>query len=256
MDRNRLRMLFDLTGRVAIVTGGTRGIGRAIAEGFVAAGAKVVVASRKPEACAETEAHLTSMGGEALGVPTHTGEIDALRPLVERTIARFGRLDIVVNNAANALRQDLGRFTPEAWEKSYAVNLRGPVFLVQEALPHLEKSPCAAVLNVISAGAFLASPFQAMYGGAKAALMHFTRSMGAEFAPRGIRVNALAPGTVDTDMVRNNPPEMQKLMAAASPMKRAASPDEMVGPALFLVSDAASFVTGQVVIADGGLVSH
>ena len=256
MDRNRLRMLFDLTGRVAIVTGGTRGIGRAIAEGFVAAGAKVVVASRKPEACAETEAHLVAMGGEALGVPAHMGEIDALRLLVDRTIARFGRLDIVVNNAANALRQDLGRFTPEAWEKSYAVNLRGPVFLVQAALPYLEKSPCAAVLNVISAGAFLASPFQAMYGGAKAALLHFTRSMGAEFAARGIRVNALAPGTVDTDMVRNNPPEMQKLMAAASPMKRAASPDEMVGPALFLVSDAASFVTGQVVIADGGLVSR
>jgi NAD(P)-dependent dehydrogenase (short-subunit alcohol dehydrogenase family) len=196
------------------------------------------------------------MGGEALGVPTHLGEIDALRPLVERTLERFGRLDIVVNNAANALRQDLGRFTPEAWEKSFAVNLRGPVFLVQEALPHLEKSPCAAVLNVISVGAFLASPFQAIYGSGKAALLHFTRSMGAEFAPRGIRVNALAPGTVDTDMVRNNPPEIQKMMAAASSMKRAASPDEMVGPALFLVSDAASFVTGQVVIADGGLVSH
>lgn len=254
MDRDRLRTLFDLSGRVAIVTGGTRGIGRAIAEGFVAAGARVVVASRKPEACAETEAHLVAMGGEALGVPTHLGEIGSLRPLVERSVERFGRLDIVVNNAANALRQDLGRFTPDAWEKSYAVNLRGPVFLVQEALPQLEKSPCAAVLNVISAGAFLASPFQAIYGGAKAALLHFTRSMAAEFAPRGIRVNALAPGTVDTDMVRNNSPEMQKLMAAASAMKRAASPDEMVGPALFLVSDAASFVTGQVVIADGGLV--
>jgi len=254
VDRDRLRTLFDLTGRVAIVTGGTRGIGRAIAEGFVAAGARVAVASRKPEACAETEAHLVAMGGEALGVPTHLGELGALQPLVERTVERFGRLDIVVNNAANALRQDLGRFSPEAWEKSYAVNLRGPVFLVQEALPHLEKSPCAAVLNVISAGAFLASPFQAIYGGAKAALLHFTRSMAAEFAPRGIRVNALAPGTVDTDMVRNNTPEMQQLMAAASAMKRAASPDEMVGPALFLVSDAASFVTGQVVIADGGLV--
>jgi NAD(P)-dependent dehydrogenase (short-subunit alcohol dehydrogenase family) len=256
MDRDRLRRLFDLTGRVAIVTGGTRGIGRAVAEGFVAAGARVVVASRKPEACAETERHLAAMGGEALGVPTHLGDLAALRPLVERTVERFGRIDIVVNNAANALREDLGRFTPAAWEKSYAVNLRGPVFLVQEALPHLEKSPCASVLNVISAGAFLASPFQAMYGAAKAALLHFTRSMAAEFAPRGIRVNALAPGTVDTDMVRNNPPEMQKLMAAASPMKRAASPDEMVGPALFLVSDAASFVTGQVVIADGGLVQR
>jgi NAD(P)-dependent dehydrogenase (short-subunit alcohol dehydrogenase family) len=256
MDRDRLRSLFDLSGRVAIVTGGTRGIGRAIAEGFVAAGARVVVASRKAEACAETERHLTAMGGEALGVPTHLGELAALQPLVERTVERFGRLDILVNNAANALREDLGRFTPAAWEKSYAVNLRGPVFLVQEALPWLEKSPCAAVVNVISAGAFLASSFQAMYGAGKAALLHFTRSMAAEFAPRGIRVNALAPGTVDTDMVRNNTPEVQRLMAAASYMKRAASPDEMVGPALFLASDAASFVTGQVVIADGGLVQH
>jgi NAD(P)-dependent dehydrogenase (short-subunit alcohol dehydrogenase family) len=256
MDRERLRKLFDLSGRVAIVTGGTRGIGRAIAEGFVAAGARVVVASRKPEACAETERHLVAMGGEALGVPTHLGELAALRPLVDRTVERFGRLDILVNNAANALREDLGRFTPAAWEKSYAVNLRGPVFLVQEALPHLEKSPCAAVVNVISAGAFLASHYQAMYGAAKAALLHFTRTMAAEFAPRGIRVNALAPGTVDTDMVRNNPPEMQRMMAQASHMKRAASPDEMVGPALFLASDAASFVTGQVVIADGGLVQH
>ena len=117
MDRERLRQLFDLSGRVAIVTGGTRGIGRAIAEGLVAAGARVVVASRKPEACAETEKHLVGMGGEALGVPTHLGELAALRPLVERTLDRFGRLDIVVNNAANALREDLGRFTPAAWEK-------------------------------------------------------------------------------------------------------------------------------------------
>ena len=254
MDRERLRRLFDLSGRVAIVTGGTRGIGRAIAEGFVAAGASVVVASRKPAACAETEEHLRAIGGEALGVPTHLGELDALPPLVARTVERFGRLDIVVNNAANALRQDIGHFTPEAWEKSYAVNLRGPVFLVQAALPHLEKSPCASVVNVISAGAFLPSPFQAMYGAGKAALLHFTRSMATEFAPRRIRVNALAPGTVDTDMVRNNTPEMQRAMAAASPMKRAADPDEMVGPALFLASDASSFVTGQVVIADGGLV--
>jgi NAD(P)-dependent dehydrogenase (short-subunit alcohol dehydrogenase family) len=256
MTRDRLRQLFDLTGRVAIVTGGTRGIGRAIAEGFVAAGARVVVASRKAEACAETERHLAALGGEALGVPTHLGDLAALRPLVERTVERFGRLDILVNNAANALAQPIGHYTPEAWEKSYAVNLRGPVFLVQEALPHLEKSPCAAVVNVISAGAFLFAPAQSMYAAGKAALMSFTRSLAAELAPRGIRVNALAPGTVDTDMVRNNPPEVQRAMAAASLQRRAASPEEMVGPALFLASDAASFVTGQVLIADGGLVPH
>jgi NAD(P)-dependent dehydrogenase (short-subunit alcohol dehydrogenase family) len=256
VDRQKLQSLFDLSGRVAIVTGGTRGIGRAIAEGFVAAGAGVVVASRKADACAETEKALTAMGGEALGVPTHLGELDALRPLVERTIERFGRLDIVVNNAATALREDLGHFSADAFAKSIDVNLRGPVFLTQEALPYLKESPGAAVVNVLSAGAFLFSAFTATYSAAKAGLYSFTRSMAAEFAPLGIRVNALAPGTVDTDMVRNNTPEAQERMAKAAWMRRAAHPDEMVGPALFLASDASSFVTGQVVLADGGLVPH
>jgi NAD(P)-dependent dehydrogenase (short-subunit alcohol dehydrogenase family) len=254
MDREGLRRLFDLSGRVAIVTGGTRGIGRAIASGLVAAGARVVVASRKAEACAETERQLCAQGGEALGVPAHLGDLAALRALVQRTLERFGRLDIVVNNAATALTEPLGSFTPEVWDKSFGVNLRGPVFLVQEALAHLEKSPSAAILNVVSAGAFLFSPRVPMYAAAKAALMSFTRAMAADFAPRGVRVNALAPGTVATDMLRNNTPELQAQLAMASFQQRAAEPDEMVGPALFLVSDAASFVTGQVLIADGGLV--
>ena len=203
MNRNQLETLFDLTGRVAIVTGGTKGIGRAIAEGFVAAGARVAVASRKPEACTETEQALRASGGEAIGVPTHLGDLDALRAVVERTVAELGRLDIVVNNAATPLREDLGHFTPEAYAKSMDVNLRGPVFLVQEALPYLQDSPSAAVINVISAGAFLHAPFLATYAATKAALYSFTRSMAAEFAPLGVRVNALAPGSVDTDMMRN-----------------------------------------------------
>ncbi len=256
MDREKLQTLFDLTGRTAIVTGGTRGIGRAIAEGFVCAGANVVVASRKADACAETEAHLTAMGGQALGVPTHLGEIDAVDALVERTVERFGGIDIVVNNAANALSQPIGQFTPEAWDKSFAVNLRGPVFLVQAALPYLERSEHAAVVNVISAGAFLASTNQSMYAAGKAALMAFTRAMGADLAAKGIRVNALAPGTVDTDMVRNNPPEAQERMKNAAPVKRMAHPDEMVGPVLLLASDAGSFITSQCILADGGMVPH
>jgi NAD(P)-dependent dehydrogenase (short-subunit alcohol dehydrogenase family) len=257
MDKSKLEGLFDLRDRVAIVTGGTRGIGRAIAEGFVCAGANVVVASRKGEACAETEAHLRAHGGgDALGIQTHTGELDALHALVEQTVDRFGAIDIVVNNAANALTQPIGDFTPEAWQKSFDVNLRGPVFLIQEALPHLERSSHAAIINVISAGAFLFSANVAMYGAAKAALMAFTRSMAADFAPRGIRVNALAPGTVDTDMVRANTPEAQKAMANASPMRRAAHADEMVGPAIYLASDASSFMTGQVLLVDGGLTPH
>jgi len=256
VDQKKLQSLFDLTDRAAIVTGGTRGIGRAIAEGLVSAGAKVTVASRKADACAETEEHLKSLGGEALGMPTNMSDLAALKALIDQTVDRFGRLDIVVNNAATALPGFIGDITPEMWEKSLGVNLRGPVFLVQEALPHLTASPCAAILNVISAGAFLFSQYTSMYAGAKAGLMAYTRSMAAEFAPRGIRANALAPGTVDTDMVRNNPPEVQERMAKASAMGRAADPDEMVGPALFLVSDAASFVTGQVLIADGGLTPH
>jgi NAD(P)-dependent dehydrogenase (short-subunit alcohol dehydrogenase family) len=256
MDREQLSTLFDLTGRVAIVTGGTRGIGRAIAEGFAAAGAKVVVASRKADACAETQAHLEAMGAEALGVATPLSSLEDVEALVQATVARFGAIDIIVNNAANALTQPLGQFTPEAWQKSYDANLRGPVFLVQYALPWLTESPHASVINVISAGAFLAAPNVAMYSGAKAALMAFTRSMGSDYAKLGIRVNALAPGTVDTDMVRNNPPDVQQSMANAAPMKRAAHPDEMVGPALFLASDAGSFVTSQVILADGGLIPH
>ena len=256
MDHAALSGLFDLRGRTAIVTGGTRGIGRAVAEGFACAGASVVVGSRKAEACAETEAHLRGLGAEAIGVATHTGDLDDIRELVARAAETFGGIDIVVNNAANALTQPLGSFTPEAWQKSFDVNLRGPVFLVQEALPYLERSDHAAVVNVISAGAFLFSAGVAMYAAAKAGLMAFTRSMAAEYAGRGIRVNALAPGTVDTDMVRASPPEAQAAMARASVQGRAARPDEMVGPVIFLASDASSFMTGQVLLVDGGLTPH
>ncbi|MFM8305195.1 MAG: SDR family NAD(P)-dependent oxidoreductase [Actinomycetota bacterium] len=256
MDRDRLRSLHDLSGRVAIVTGGTRGIGLAIAEGFAAAGATVVVGSRKADACAAAETHLRAMGGDALGVPTHMGEIASVNALVDRSVAEYGQIDIVVNNAANALTLPFGHLTPEAWAKSLDTNLRGPVFLVERALPHLTASAHAAVLNVISAGAFLFAADIAMYAAAKAGLMAMTRSMAAAFAEHGIRVNALAPGTVDTDMVRNNPPEVVASMSAASFMRRAAHPDEMVGPALLLCSDAGSFITGQVIIADGGLTPH
>jgi NAD(P)-dependent dehydrogenase (short-subunit alcohol dehydrogenase family) len=262
MDPDTLRSLFDLTGRTAIVTGGTRGIGFAIAEGLVSAGASVAVASRKAEACAEAEAHLnqlaerTGLGGAAMGVPTHLGELDALDALVATTVERFGQLDILVNNAATAVAQPVGEITPEAWAKVYDVNLRGPVFLVQAAIPYLKASEHASVINVISVGAFLFSARTGMYAGSKAALMAYTRSMAADLTHIGIRVNAIAPGTVNTDMVRNNPPEVQASMANASLMKRMADPDELVGPALLLASDAGSFMTGQVVIVDGGLTPH
>jgi NAD(P)-dependent dehydrogenase (short-subunit alcohol dehydrogenase family) len=256
MDPDKLRRLFDLDGRVAIVTGGTRGIGRALAEGYVSAGARVVVASRKPDACQETEKHLRAMGGEAIGVPTHMGSLDDVSVLVERAVAEFGGIDIVVNNAATALAQPLGQMTPEAWAKSMDVNLRGPVFLVQHALPQLQASAHPAVLNVISIGAFMFSATVAMYAAAKAGLLAITRAMAAEYAPHGIRVNALAPGTVETDMVWKTSPDAQEMMRRSSLMRRGADPDELVGPALLLTSDAGSFITGQVLVVDGGAHPH
>jgi NAD(P)-dependent dehydrogenase (short-subunit alcohol dehydrogenase family) len=262
MDPEKLSTLFDMTGRVAVVTGGTRGIGLAIAEGLVSAGASVVVASRKPEACTEAERHLKALaeqagkGGGALGVPTHLGELEAVDALVAATYERFGQLDVIVNNAATAVALPAGQVTPEAWQKVFDVNVRGPVFLVQAALPHLERSEHASVVNIISIGAFLFSPVTGMYAASKAALLAYTRSSAADLTSKGIRFNAIAPGTIDTDMVRNNPPEVQESMAKASLMRRAAHPDEIVGPALLLASDAGSFMTGSVLVVDGGLAAH
>ena len=252
MTPAELLAMYDLTGRVAIVTGGTRGIGRAMSEALVAAGATVVVASRKAEACAETEAALRAAGGEALGIAAHMGDLDAIAAVVATTMARYGRLDIVINNAANPLGMPINSITPAAWEKSFSVNLQGPVFLAQAAHPHLAASPCAAILNVLSVGAITWSPAMSMYSGAKAGLLAFTRNMAAEWAVDGIRVNALAPGTVDTDMVRNTGEASMQRMREISLQKRIAAPSEMVGPALFLVSDASSYVTGQLLVADGG----
>ncbi len=246
--------MFRLDGRVAIVTGGTRGIGRAIAETYALAGAKVVVASRKQDACDSTAAAIEAAGGEALGIATHAGDLDQLERLISATVERFGGIDVLVNNAANALALPLGEITPEAWEKSFGVNLRGPVFLMQYALPYLETSGHASIVNLSSAGAFLFGQMTHMYAAAKAGLLAYTRSLAAELASKQIRVNAIAPGTVDTDMVRNNPPVVQELMKNAALMKRAAHPDEIVGLALYLASDASSFVTGATINIDGGLV--
>ncbi|MFI5509518.1 SDR family NAD(P)-dependent oxidoreductase [Mycobacterium sp. NPDC051804] len=252
MNRTTFDRLFDMTDRAVIVTGGTRGIGLALAEGFVLAGARAVVASRKADACEQTAAHLRDLGGQAIGVPTHLGDPAALEALVQKTVDEFGGIDVVVNNAANALAQPLGEMTAEALTKSHEVNVRGPLFLVQAALPYLKESSHAAVINLVSVGAFNFSPGTAIYSSNKAALMSLTRSMAAEYASLGIRVNAIAPGPVDTDMMRNNPQEAVDRMAGSVFLKRLATPDEMVGAALLLASDAGSYMTGTVIIADGG----
>ena len=252
MDRTAFDALFDMTDRTVIVTGGTRGIGLALAEGFVLAGARVVVASRKADACEAAARHLRELGGQAIGVPAHMGNLEDLDTLVNAAVTEFGGIDVVVNNAANPLAQPLGEMTAEALTKSHDVNVRGPVLLVQAALPYLRKSAHSVVLNIVSVGAFHFSPSLSIYAAAKSAMMSFTRSMAAEFADDGIRVNAIAPGPVDTAMMRANPQEAIDQMVGNTLLKRLATPDEMVGAALLLCSDAGSYLTGTVVIVDGG----
>ncbi len=246
--------MFDLSGRVAIITGGSRGIGLSIAHGFAAQGAGVVVASRKPDACNLAVSEIAQAGGEAMAVPTHMGDLDSIDRLVEATLERFGRIDIVVNNAANPLGVPMTEITPQIWDKSFTVNLRGPFFLFQRCLPSLLASDHASVINVISVGAYIPAGNTAMYSAAKAALLSFTRSMAGEYGPQGVRVNAIAPGTVDTTMTRNTGPEAMGRMADLSHLGRIGHPDELVGAALLLASDAGSYITGQCIIVDGGFV--
>jgi NAD(P)-dependent dehydrogenase (short-subunit alcohol dehydrogenase family) len=242
----------DLSNRTVIITGATRGIGRALASGFARAGANVAVTARHEEACIEVAQELGNEGATAEGIPVHLADTESIEQLVQRTVARFGGIDIVVNNAATGLAQRIGELTVDAWDKSMAVNLRGPVFLVERALPYLRRSPAASVLNIISPGAFIAAADWAMYAAAKAALLSFTRSYAAALGRDGIRVNALCPGPIDTEIFRSNPVETQQRIAEATALGRVGAPDEMVGPAHFLTSGAASYVTGEVLFAHGG----
>ena len=256
MGRSGLLESFDIAGRTAIITGASRGIGRAIAVGFASLGANVVIASRKADQCAAVADEISAAGHSALSVPTHVGEPEAIDALVAATVEAFGGVDIVINNAANPLAQPIGSITPEAFQKSFEANLRGPVLLVQVALPHLRSSSHASVINMVTSGIFTHGQYVSMYVAMTSALMSMTRSMAAELAADGIRVNAIAPGTVRTDMVTNTPVEFQQMAVDSQLLRRMADPTEMVPGALFLASDASSFMTGHVLTLDGGLATH
>jgi NAD(P)-dependent dehydrogenase (short-subunit alcohol dehydrogenase family) len=251
------RDLFDLSGRVAVVTGGSRGLGRAIACGFAAAGAAVVVASRKQDNCEAVAREIEDAGGRALPVATHVGRPDELDALVAATVDGFGRLDIVVNNAANPLGGMLTDVTELAFEKSYEVNVRAPLLLATKALDHLASSGRGVVINMITAGAFNPGESLGLYCSGKSALWSLTKVMAKEWAGRGVRVNALSPGPFETDMMAPTyaVPEFHASIVDSTLLKRIAAPEEIVGAALYLASDASSYVTGSVVCVDGGIMA-
>ena len=245
---------FDLAGKVAIVTGGGRGLGRAISLGLAAAGADVTLCGRKVESCEDAAKEIRAMGRRALPLSCHMGHSDEVEAVLERTIAEFGRVDIVVNNAAtNPAARPLIAGTPDLFDKVYAVNVRGPLHLACRAAAWMADHGGGAIVNVISVGALRPGPTIGLYCSSKAALQSLTRVMAQEWAPLGVRVNALAPGPVATDMVRAvEGTEFHRQMVESTAQKRIASAEEIVGSVLYLVSDASTYTTGSTLVVDGG----
>jgi NAD(P)-dependent dehydrogenase (short-subunit alcohol dehydrogenase family) len=251
----QLTDLFSLNGRVAIVTGGSRGLGRAMALGLAQAGASVVIASRKREACEAVvdEIKAINQGGRGFAVPTRMQEPDDITALVAATVGEFGRLDIVINNAGTVLDRGLDNLDTASFIGALSTNLLGPLLMVQASRPHLAASGNGAVVNIASIAMSSGSRGRYLYPPAKAALAQVTRSLALDLASEKIRVNAISPGTFRTDMVEKVFDEKTMgRIASATPLGRIAEAHEIVGPALLLVSDAGSFITGEVLTVDGG----
>ncbi|HZJ26960.1 MAG TPA: SDR family oxidoreductase [Acidimicrobiia bacterium] len=245
---------FRLDGRVALVTGGTRGIGRAIAEAFVGAGASVAVLARKPEELAETEAALGALGGSVTTFAGSAGDPDVIEAATTGCVERLGRLDILVNNAAT--NPSFGpMIETEMWaiEKVLEVNVVGPLRLAQAAWRAWMSEHGGVIINIASTGGLRPAPFIGIYNVSKAALAHMTRQLGLELGP-GVRVNAIAPGLVKTDMSRVLYESGEEAIADRHPLKRLGVPDDIASAALFLASDASSWMTGEVIAVEGGAI--
>lgn len=245
----------SLQDQVAIITGAGRGIGRAVAHAFARAGASVALASRSQEELECVAGEVRELGGRALVVPTDAADEAAMQLLVDRTVAEFGTLDIMVNNAGVA--PFLASFmdtTPEGFEKYFGINFWSVVYGTRAAGAVLLQKGSGCVLNLASIDAITVEHGLAYYGTAKAAIVNLTRSTALEWASSGVRVNALAPGYIDTPM--NAPeradPEAERKVLAAIPLGRWGRPEEIAAAAVFLCSSAAGFITGEVLVIDGG----
>ncbi|MBK8994098.1 MAG: glucose 1-dehydrogenase [Gammaproteobacteria bacterium] len=246
----------NLEGKVALVTGGSRGLGRAMVLGLARAGADVVIASRKLAGCEEVAAEVQAMGRQALALSAHAGQMESLDALLEATYRRFGRLDILINNAGtNPVTAGLSDLTPELFQKVFEVNTKGPWYLASRAAPRMAQHGGGSVINVISVGGLKPPAYQGFYAGSKAALHALTKVMAAEWAHMGIRVNAIAPGSYHSDLFDVSAaqlPGFEEGSKAACVQKRIAETEEILGPVMYLASDMSSYTTGATLVADGG----
>jgi NAD(P)-dependent dehydrogenase (short-subunit alcohol dehydrogenase family) len=250
--------MFDLTGRVAIVTGATKGLGRAMAEGLARAGATVVVSSRKQDLCEQVASEISaSTGNKAVGLACHVGEWDAIGPFVTEVAERLGRIDVLVNNAGiNPTNLPVAELTKEYWHKMLAVNLDGPVRMSGLVAPIMRDGHGGSIVNIASMAAFNAGAGQAAYGASKAALVNVTRTMASEWASWNVRVNVICPGPIKSEMTEGaerTMPGFYDRASAATLQKRTAETHEIVGPVLYFASDASSFVTGESHSVSGGM---
>jgi NAD(P)-dependent dehydrogenase (short-subunit alcohol dehydrogenase family) len=246
--------LFDLTGRVAVVTGGSRGLGRAMCLGFARHGAAVVVASRKVEACTALASEITSSTGQrAIGVGCHVGRWDDCHRLVDTAYEAFGHVDVLVNNAGmSPLYDSLGGVSEELFDKVIAVNLKGPFRLAALVGERMRDDDGGSIINVSSIAAVQPSPIEIPYGAAKAGLNALTLGLARALAPT-VRVNAIMPGPFLTDISKAwDLDAFAETVRRSIPLGRGGEPDEIVGAALYLASAASSYTTGAVIKVDGG----
>jgi NAD(P)-dependent dehydrogenase (short-subunit alcohol dehydrogenase family) len=249
---------FDLTGKVAIVTGSTKGIGRAMASGLAQAGASVVVSSRKQELCEKVASEIEAETRvDALGLACHVGDWDAIPGFVDAVVERFGHIDVLVNNAGiTPSTLTVSTITREVWQKIFSVNVEGPLRMGQCVAPVMRDHGGGSIVNIASMAAYSGGPGVCAYGASKAALVNLTKSMAQEWVSWNIRVNVLSPGPFISEMVEGaerNAPGFKDMIANGTLMKRVADPAEIVGPVLYLASDASSFVTGDDISVSGGM---
>ncbi len=250
--------IFDLTGKNALVTGGSRGIGRAIALALAAAGARVAINGRDPAALQAARAEIESAGGSAVALPADVTDRDAVQAMVAAAMAAMGSLDIVVNNAGGtAFMVPFGDLRFGGWAKVMRLNVDSVVHVCQAVAPHLLDRGSGSVINVASVAALGGTPGLAPYSAAKAAVLSLTRSLAMEWAETGVRVNALCPGWTATDINRDlwQDGKASRAITATIPMGRWGRAEEMAGAAVFLAGDAASYLTGQAIVVDGGITA-